>query len=129
MNGKALLPNFLIKRSCKIFFKVKSFRNTPSALYTFYLHFGEVTLLAGSNLTRSHEQVFLELQTHDFIFLTTITETADDLAKQFPAFQVLGINQGDAICTVNNRINSVFVISDTMSRCLPTDSILVMLSM
>jgi hypothetical protein len=73
----------------------------------------------------------LELQTHDFIFLTTITETADDLAKQFPAFQVLGINQGDAICTVKkkNGINSVFVISDTMGKCLPTDSILVMLSM
>jgi hypothetical protein len=63
--------------------------------------------LAGSNLTRSHEQVLLELQTHDFIFLTTITETADDLAKQFPAFQVLGINQGDAICTVKKKMGLI----------------------
>ena len=62
-----------------------------------YLHFGEFFLRGGLNFTGSHEQVLLELEPHDFIFLTTITKAADDLAEQLAAFKVLRINQGDAI--------------------------------
>ena len=62
-----------------------------------YLHFGQVFLLSSIDLTRGHKQVLLELETHDFIFLTTITEVTYDLAKEFATFQIIKINQSDTI--------------------------------
>ena len=49
------------------------------------------------DLSTGHEQVLLELETHDFVFLTTITEATYDLAKEFTAFQIFEINQSDTI--------------------------------